>query len=211
LLPFANIIHARALSQERLVSKLTEIGVLTVLGDCIRFRFKYYYCYFVARYIAVHIHEEATLTAQVGRLCTSLHFRDSAHIMMFLCHMARDPAIIATLLQTADAHFAGEDEYDLQSAPSIFPNSSKVQALLALEHNRPEENREQMLKTADEYNRPDALDEREDAIERAEAEVPAVVAQLTAIQYSLQLCGHLLLNYYGYLKGEEKVRLLRVA
>ena len=200
-------VYNLSLSQRRLFDNLTEIGILTRTGDSIRFKYRYYLNFFVARYMALHIHEEDVIE-HLEFCCKTLHHRDSTKTMIFLCHLSKDPIILKRVLETAKSHFADEEEYNLANMPSLLPPESFRPSRLILTGNTPEANRARMLEDADKAERPHGLEETDEIRER-ERELTDFVAQVNSAQNTMHLCGQILRNFYGSMKGEQQIDLIR--
>ena len=192
--------------RDRLFAELEEIGVLAKSDEHIRFRRRYYANFFVARYIAQHIDKPA-IAGRIPALCRGLHLRDTSSIMMFLCHLSKARVILDAVLTTANEHFAAAAQYDLSRAPDVLPEADFLPSRLALVQGDPATHREQMLEDADRVDRHTSLAER-DGEDDFDQEVPELIAKINAAQNSLQLCGQILRNHYGSMKGADQIELI---
>jgi hypothetical protein len=89
---------------DKLFDDLVETGILLNVRGTIRFKYSYYFCYFVAYYLNENIHERACRKL-IADLCRALHHRVSADIVLFLAHLTGDPIVLNEMVVTCDSLF----------------------------------------------------------------------------------------------------------
>lgn len=92
------------ISFDRLTKDLQKLGVLTVTDTDIRFKYVYFFCFFVAYHLNRSIHEQQTKEL-IHYLSRQLHHRVSADIILFLAHLTGDPIVLDQMVETCDALF----------------------------------------------------------------------------------------------------------
>ena len=200
----------RRLNSEQMILQFESIGVFRRLETEIGFKYRYYYCFFLARHIAQNIHEDYAIKI-VEQLCSTLHNVDAGNTMLFLCHMSKDPRILKLMLENAKSHFRAVSEYDLSKSPSILPNGMIQPERLVLSTNSPEEERLTALRHRDEVDRPHGLAEldKNEMPDREPDRVLTLVNECNAAFQSIRICGQVLRNFYGGMKGDVQIEVIR--
>jgi hypothetical protein len=88
----------------KLLDDLSSLAVLSVSGNEVRFKYAYYFCFFVAYYLNQTVHESATRQV-IADLCKHLHHRVSADIVLFLAHLTGDPIVLDEMMKTCEELF----------------------------------------------------------------------------------------------------------
>ncbi|MBU1182505.1 MAG: metallophosphoesterase [Proteobacteria bacterium] len=163
------------LNCQEVVSQLREIGVLRRDTEAVGFKYRYYYCYFLARYLSHHIHEQP-IVDEVEKLSTVLYNIDAANTMLFLCHLSKNPHILNMILMAAKRHFLDADKYDLSQAPKVLPEGRITPTpLMLVEDSSPAEERKQSLRRHDDTDPPRGLEKiQEDSKDELEGDVDII-------------------------------------
>lgn len=199
------------LQYDKMISDFVDIGVFNKCGSDIGFKYPYYYCFFLARYLASNIHNEKIMTI-IQRLCAFLHINDYANTMIFLSHMSKDPRIFQLIIETVRKHFSEANEYNLENSPTILPKESIKPSHLTLSKETPENEMLNELRSDDEESRPNGLNEIVSADGDQEKEIEAKFALVqiaNSAHHSIRICGQLLRNFYGNMKGESQIEIIR--
>jgi hypothetical protein len=192
-----------------MVLQFEALGVFRTAGSNYGFKYRYYYCFFLARHLANNIHDEATFD-RVAELCRQLYNEDSAKTMLFLCHLSKHPRILDILLATARHHFASETEYDLAVSPAVLPAAAIRPSQLELPQVSQEDTRTEVLRHQDEASRPRGLVElTDDGDGTAADEILPLVNELNSAIQSIRICGQVVRNYYGGIRGETQLEFVR--
>ena len=81
----------------KLFDELNEAGVIDSRRGEYRFRYKYIFYFFVARYLRDNINKTEILEC-ISKLSRQLHHEESANIMIFLCHLSKDERVLGAML-----------------------------------------------------------------------------------------------------------------
>ena len=101
---------------------ITHTGIIEALirADTIiaeqslyRFKYKYIYYYFVARYLSSNMNLES-VKDDIKLLCRELHNDDYANIVLFLTHHTKDPRIIDEILTSTKSIFSDMDPFSME-------------------------------------------------------------------------------------------------
>jgi hypothetical protein len=189
---------------------LAAADLLVHKNGRIAFRYKYIYCYCVGRYFRDHI-GEAEIIAHVERLSQRLYHDDSANIIVFLCHLSKDPRIIEHVIRTAESLFSDtpptqftDDLAYLDKLPSEAPR-------FQIENSNPSDNRLRALEQQDNANVHPAPPAEPSGTSTPPSEDQAVAikkgSQVNAGFKTIQILGQILRNFYGSLRGDRKIQL----
>jgi|GEM_PF-1337701 len=191
--------------------ELEASGSLQVRHGFYRFRYKYLYYYFVARYFRDHI-KEAVIQDHLRDLCARLHHEDAANIILFLCHLSKDESILNEVQNAAKQLFATQTPFNIREDTVFLNRLSEALPGLSLKRNQDVEanrraHRERLdeiegrkgLTNAAETNHGDTT-----AVSTSESEVEGATALKT-----IQILGQVVKNFSGSLGGEVKINLLR--
>ncbi len=203
--------YNRELQVGKIVKDFNNIGVFNICGTDIGFKYRYYYCFFLARYLSDNIHDKHIFII-VEKLCSSLHNNDFANTMLFLCHQSNDPRILKLIISTVKGHLRDTAEYNLENSPSILPAQTIKPTRLALPSETPESAMIHELRARDEEERPNVLKEivsAEHAPEKEAAGIVALINTANAAHHSIRICGQLLRNFYGKMKGKIQIEIIR--
>jgi len=199
----------RRLNGEKMLLQFESIGVFKRKGDGIGFKYRYYFCFFHARYLARRIHEEESMKT-VEFLCTLLYNEDAANTMLFLCHLSQHPRILELVLNTVRGHFTKIAEYDITMNPSVIPAGMAAPGQLKLSSSSPEEARLIDLRRRDDVERPHGLNEEsEDEIDVKYHEIIDLVNEINSAHHTTRICGQLIRNFYGNMRGAEQIELIQ--
>ena len=197
------------LDPREMMYQFEALGVFRRREATVGFKYRYYYCFFLARYLANNIHEEE-IFGKISELCAHLHHEDFAKTLLFLCHLSKNPRILKMLLETAQRHFAAEPEYDLSTSPRVLPAAAIRPAHLELAPSSPERERVEMLRRQDEESRPHGLAELSDEEEPARHDaLMDLVNELNSALHSIRICGQVVRNFYGTIKGGTQLEFVR--
>lgn len=199
----------RRLNGEKMLLQFESIGVFKRKGDEVGFKYRYYFCFFHARYLARRIHDEESMMT-VKNLCTILHNEDAANTMLFLCYLSQHPDILGLVLSTVRAHFPGVAEYDITMNPSVIPAGLVAPGQLTLSSNSPEEERVKDLRLRDDMERPHGLkEESEKEVDTQYREIVDLINEINSAHHTTRICGQLIRNFYGNMRGAQQIELIQ--
>lgn len=187
---------------EKYKARLIEASILEETQGIFRFRYKYIFYYFVARYLSQKITiEEIRLI--IKELAQKIYIEKYANILMFLTHLSKDSFIIEEIINQAKTIFNGilpsRLENEIDNLNSLIIDIPK----LVYRDTDVKEYKEDELRIRDE-------------IERTEKEsAPAsdtitnyneldTFSKLNMAFKTLELIGQILKSYHGSIKGKEK-------
>lgn len=101
------------LTHTDIIEALIKADTITVEESFYRFKFKYIYYYFVARYLSKNMDSES-VKEDIKSLCRDLHNDDYANIVLFLTHHTKDQQIINEILLTTESIFSEIDPFSLE-------------------------------------------------------------------------------------------------
>jgi len=196
-----------ALNQEVMTDQLITAQILARSDGGVRFKYKYIYCYFVAKYFQDNIAnrvDEKALRERLHEIADKVYFDDYANIIIFYVYLTKDRELIEYLLGNANRIYRSVEPCDLRSHVE-FVNRLGI------------ENRELVLPPTNvEHNRANTLRRKDEAEEQMiAAEEPAA----NAIKYddglselvkfhialkNLRILGQIVRNFPGALKADMK-------
>lgn len=202
------------LNCQEVMQQLRNIGVFRRDNDIVGFKYRYYYCFFLARYLSLHIHEKQIID-ELEKLSGILYNTDAANTMLFTCHLSKNPQILNMILKAARCHFAGVDKYNLSLTPRVLPEGRIKPELLMLEGNSsPFEERRQNLQRQDDHDPPHGLEEVcEGASDKLEGDdiIIKLIHEANSAHHVIRICGQILRNFYGSIRGETQIEIIRVS
>lgn len=190
---------------DQMLKELEQGRIIEQSHGFVYFKYKYIYCYFVARYLNSRnsgITAESTAEA-LRQMADRIHYEDHANILIFYVYLSRDPALIAYLISCAKRIYADHSPCNLDSDVAF------VNALYT-------DTKPLMLPSGD------AADHREEERERLDAaagEEGLTQASMKTVVYAddledllkvnfafktLNVLGHVLRNFHGSLEGDVK-------
>lgn len=101
------------LTHTDIIEALIKADTITVEESFYRFKYKYIYYYFVARYLSKNMDSES-VKEDIKSLCRDLHNDDYANIVLFLTHHTKDQQIINEILLTTESIFSDIDPFSIE-------------------------------------------------------------------------------------------------
>ena len=202
---------AVAFGVEEALLAMDAASMLVRRNGSVRFRYRYCYQFFVAKYLAEHI-QEATIRASVRSLGASLHLDDAANILVFLCHLCKDAIVLDVVLETATGLFAAQSEFDVAVSPPFLAAGSVRLAPLAVATTSPRQNLEHQLEERDRRRVRGADSSGELSIALADDQMSESVRWLRDVGVArrvVQIAGQILRNYYGTMRADQQERIMR--
>jgi hypothetical protein len=188
------------------ISKLIEASILLNIQDTYRFKYKYIYYYFVARYLANNINEPL-IREKISYMSSKLYIEEYANIIMFLTHLSKDPFVLNEILKNSEQIFC---EYEPAQLESDVVNLNKMIAdipQLIIEDKDVKKHREERLYVKDELERSKQEVAAGRISDEALVEELDVISKLNWSFKTLEILGQILKNYYGSIKGSQKITL----
>ncbi len=196
----------------RTIQQLRDIGVFRRNGDNVGFKYRYYYCYFLARYLSNNIHEKRIID-EVENLSRALYNNDAAQTMLFLCHLSKNPKILELILAAAKSHFTPIAKYSLLDTPKVLPDRRIYPTpLMISENSSPSDEREQSLRRQDDVDPPKGLKEVGDDSSdepKGDESILRMINEANSAHHVIRICGQILRNFFGSIVGDIQIHIIR--
>jgi hypothetical protein len=202
----------------RMRDDLVRAGVLAHTNGAIRFRVKAAFYFFVANYFDAHLNQGDNM-ARFKELTTKLYREDAANIVLFLCHLSKDPAVMGEVLASANRLFDEVPETDLFDDLKFTGNLIAKLPERELEEGNPRKRRQQLLEERDAIEARSAPQEdpnddmyayRHEEETEHESEIRRQMGRLNAAYKTIQITGQILRSFAGSMTGDQK-KLLALA
>lgn len=198
-------------SEDNILSVLEQAEVLRPEADgTYRFKHRFVYYYFVAKYIAMNLYraaEKRSLRKKLNVMAEQIHVDDFYFILLFLVYLTNDEQVVAKLMENGDSFYSDHDPCDLDehvrhinSMPASLPPLS-LQTGDTLSNRDEYEGKRDGADPLEEFEHPDEVG---DLAARHEFDE---FMQINVAFRTLQIMGSVLRNFPGALEGEVKRRL----
>lgn len=201
----------RKINHIEALAHLEAVGVFRRQNGIVCFKYKYYYWYFSAKYLANNIHNPHYFEI-IQVLSEELYFDDAANIMLFLCHFSKDPRILELIINKVKEHFKGASGYDLTQSPKVLPAAPMHFSQLALSGiTSPHEEMIEVLRQQDDTSRPNGVSEFEqnDLLQDEGKEAISLFNEVTSATHLIRICGQIIRNFYGSMLGKDQVEIIK--
>ena len=200
-----------AMTADKVLDTLCNVGVLENFGDTIEFKYQYTYYYFEAQYLSRHIAKPA-IKEIVSKLCQRLYRTEFANILMFLIHFSSDDFIVAELIKNAKDIFHELSPCKLENdisnlhvlvteLPKLYLESKTIDEVRVAENEKQDAIDAKKAKEPEEINKPWDLDEDVSVID--------VVSKLNLSFKLTEILGQILKNNpTGEMSGPLKHQML---
>ena len=196
--------YKRPLVLEKTLAEFHDALILQRTEQSVRFKYGYYYFYFVASYLRDHI-TEAEAREDIAHMSAKVYKEEFANILLFLTHLSKDPYIIDQMLAKSRQLYADIEPTDLDGDVAFLNEFHEAVPELVYEDKDPEATRKRLAEQLDKASDlsgegafGDDLDEKEEA-------VPAALLEVNNAYKSIQILGQILKNSPGAIKGERKL------
>ena len=102
-------------SVDEMLVDLEKVDILSNVGGCYSFRYKYIYCYFVARYFRDCAAGESGTKDEIKKMASRLHVEDYANVLVFYLYLTRDLEVIEHVLQVARQVYSNHEPCDFRN------------------------------------------------------------------------------------------------
>jgi hypothetical protein len=203
---------------------LLNLEIIQLLGDVYRFKYQYFFYYFLASYMRDHI-VRSDVRGHISAMSGSLHIEMHANVLLFLAHLSKDPVIITEMLNAARSHFSEHRPATLDKDVtflSVFATElAEAKFLNVFRDGDTVENRRKALEAADQREQPDLIRETDRVVDGAATEEPLQSEHaldrdaldppslLNSALKTAQILGQIVKNFPGSLEGEQKAEIVR--
>ena len=197
------------LNRDELTEQLVTCQLLSRSNGVVRFKYKYIYCYFVAKYFQDNIANvigEGDLRRALHDIADKVYFEDYANIIIFYVYLTKDRELIEHLLANATRIYREQPACDLTSHVEFVNRLGSDAAELILPPTSVEQNRERVLRRKDEAEEEIQAVEKDCGAIRYDDSLADVVKIHIAMK-NLRIMGQILRNFPGALKADLKLDL----
>ncbi|SEB94009.1 metallophosphoesterase [Paenibacillus sp. GP183] len=195
---------------EKNITRMVEANIVEKFNGIYRFKYKYVYYYFVAKYLSNSITELA-IREKISLMCSKVHIEEFANIIMFLTHLSKDPFILNELFSHAQKIFADTVPANLEN-DEVSALNSLVEEVpkMVYENIEVKKHREDRLKLKDDLDRSKkevaatSKPITEDEIDEDDDSEMDFAAQMNLGFKTVEIIGQILKSYYGSIKADEK-------
>ncbi|MGE3807275.1 MAG: metallophosphoesterase, partial [Gemmataceae bacterium] len=189
-------------------SELITASVIDSRHDDFRFRYKYLYYFFVARYFRDNINKPE-IQDHIKALSGKLYHERSANIMIFLCHLSKDERVLDAMLAAARALFTNSNRFDVSKQTAFLNRLTSELPQLVLKAGDPKENRIKAMEERDAAERLVMAKRNDEGYDDEEVdEKIEEILQHNAAFKTIQILGQVLKNFTGSLRGGPKRQLV---
>ncbi|HEX8700479.1 MAG TPA: hypothetical protein VF815_16640, partial [Myxococcaceae bacterium] len=196
------------LPQESLLTSLTQALVLEETDGGYRFKYKYIYYYFVAKFFQENLSSaqyKQELRSAIADMTSKVYNEDFANILIFLVYLTKDAEIMTQMTENARQLYADRLPCDLDSdVRALSANSGPLHFLL--EERNKQEAREEYRRSLDDAH-PNALAELED--EQNDRQEFDEIVKINVALKTIQIMGQILRNFPGSLGGDVKLEIAK--
>ena len=200
--------HRIRFSVREMLIDLERIGILTNIGGSYYFKYKYIYCYFVARYFKDCAPDNPHTKEEIRGIVSRLHVEDYANVLVFYLYLTKDLEVIDWVLDVARQVYSNHRPCDF-STDVRFVNTLYIkQEKLRLPSGDPAEHRERERARRDDLAENAAAEE--EGAEARELAYSEEFDDLLKVNFSfkaLHVMGQVLRNFPGSLRAQVKADL----
>jgi hypothetical protein len=199
-----------SLNKQELIEQLLTAQILGRTNGAVRFKYKYAYCYFVAKYFQENIanrEDEGDLQGKLRELADHVYFEDYANIIIFYVYLTKDRKFIEYLLANANRIYSSHEPCDLASHVEFINTLGSDSRDLILPVADIEKNREDALRRKDEVEQQSQpLEEDNPHTIKYDDSLCDPIKVHIALK-NLRILGQILRNFPGALRGDLKLQL----
>ena len=197
--------HYVWINPDLIKGELEKAGILELYHEMYRFKYDYFYYYFLAEYFNRHI-EDKQVKEQIQLLCEHLEDDDNANIALFLTHQSRSTFVLETIVARSAKIFAEisppKFEQDVEFLTDLYDTVPK---LVYVDKTTEEMRRDRRAALDEETAKPAQPEKTSD-----ETDVALVmIQQIRAALRSIEVMGQIVKNYAGSLTYEPKYTLVK--
>ncbi len=201
-----------------LTANLKDARILDEHQGLYKFRYKFCYYFFAARYLSINITQD-NIKRRISGMCNRLYNEDIANTIIFLTHHSKDPFILQELMSNGRQIFKEAPILELEKDISTINDMIDEVPLLVVKNMDTKDVREERLKRKDEAEMVnnqsmEATDVEISDIDESHPEDPSTLNrpdQLNAAFKTIETIGQILKNYHGSMKRMEKIELTEEA
>lgn len=189
------------------LDQLCRARLMDKRGDYYSFSYPYIYYYFLGKYISEHLSADDEIRHLVEKYCAHLYVREFANTILFLTHHCRDGFVIDQIVQNLQSLFADKKPICLEADTSALNELVESTSRLVFSGGDPQTHRRTRGELQD--NLEGAEDGEATAKEVTSLEELDLTSRLNMLFKTVEILGQILKNYYGTLRNDIKMRLMR--
>ena len=193
-------------SVDAMLADLEKIDILYSMEGWYSFRYKYIYCYFVARYFRDCAPNEPRTREEICAMVNRLHVEDYANVLVFYLYLTRDLDVIQRVLGVARQVYANHEPCDFDADVGFVNTLYTKHEMLRLPSGDPAEHRDEERARLDRLAENEEL-EKLDAREASYSEDFDDLLKLNFSLKALHVMGQVLRNFPGSLQAGVKADL----
>ncbi|HEX8176636.1 MAG TPA: hypothetical protein VF543_16205 [Pyrinomonadaceae bacterium] len=202
--------------EEKMIQELEASHILQRVEGIYRFKYKYIYYYFVARYFRENLNnkkEKTKLRKQLRDMVDKVYYEEYSNILIFLVYLTKDREIIERFMENARKIYDEHEPCDLDRHVAFINQMYKETLPLSLPATDLEENRDQYRQKLDEAEEEESAAQQ--SMDKREAEQLKIkydknlsdIFKINIALKTLDLMGQVLRNFPGSLLGDLKFQL----
>jgi len=196
---------------DKFVDDAVEGHIFKKLNGVYRFKYPYYFYYFVAKYFQENLgneNEKKALRAKIDAITTKLYNEDYANIIIFLVYLTKDSHIIMIMLKNAESIYNEYKPCDIEKDVKFISGLQKEEPELVLVDRDPKDSRESLLQSLDEAEAKDNIFDNNELSEIEQQQTDDIL-QVNVSFKTIQILGQILRNFPGSLPGDIKIKLTK--
>ena len=130
-------------SQKEMLADLERVDILANVNGCWIFKYKYIYCYFVARYFRDCAPTDPQAKKELSSMVSRLHVEDYANVLVFYLYLTRDLEVIARVLEVARQVYSSHAPCDFDRDVAFINTLYVTHEKLRLPDGDPAEHRDE--------------------------------------------------------------------
>ena len=200
--------YAMKLFTCKIIEQYKEAEVLSVEEEQCKFRYKYMYYFFVAKYLKSEMDSIDVIT-HINNMSSKLYNEDYANIIIFLCHLTMENYVINEILKNSKNIFKEFEPYNLDEHNDFIRNMcDKIPEVIYID-GEPEKNRRAMLENKDEMAASSEKEYYEYHGEEDEGRDINNIIEINKSYKTIQILGQIVKNFPGSLKASVKYEIIK--
>lgn len=197
-------------SLQNFIEILQENGLISSVGQAYRFKYKYIYYYFVAKYYQnglASAKKTPGIREKLSAMARSLHNEDNSNILMFFVYFTKDEITITQMVEYAKSLYKDYALLTIESDAHALCDNPELLPSIQLGSSDVKRNKETTLKSLDDEEEKLYSQQKKDHNGHPSKEKHEEVEEIIRVNSTLktmQMLGHMLRNFPGSLDKDAK-------
>jgi hypothetical protein len=200
--------YKRKLDFSKTLEEFHRALILYKTEHTIRFKYGYYYFYFVAIYLRDHI-TKPEVREDIARMSEKVYKEEFANILLFLTHLSKDPYIIGQMLEKSQMLYAEIDPINLVEDVAFLNQLYDTVPKLVYQERDPEAVRKELAEELDKVSDLSGEEKLEEDLDEQEEQDLATILEINKAYKTIQILGQILKNAPGAIKGDRKLEIAK--